>query len=677
MVHLNFLLLLMKPFLPSGTTIFVRQNTTASSCAGLLSRLSYRCLYPRADKVICQSQGMAEDLANHFGLDREKLAVLANPIDITAIQAASAANSVNKSNFAPQLLCVGRLSPEKGLDLLLHALPAVRAAHPNLHLTILGVGSARESLRQLTIQLGIGEAVTFAGFTDPAAYYSATTLFVLPSRYEGMPNALLEAAAAGLPLVATPCCAGVIDLLSCNPPGAWLAAAITHQALAASILTALAELGNSARLRFDHLFLAPFELKTAIAAYADLLAPSPAQVAMLIPTIDQIGGAERQVLLLAKELASRGWRVTIVALSGTGQAAIPELSAANVEYISLAMRKAWIDPRGWFRYLVWHRRRRPAIIHAHLPHASWFARWTRLLAPVRALVDTIHTSKTSGGSSGSGRRTAYRTSNWLSNQITCVSQSVLDSVSAANLAPRNKLQLIPNGVDLPESRLGHESGPVFQWIAVGRLAPVKDYPTLLRAFAVLPGQPTLQIVGTGPDEALLRDLAAELKIESRVHFAGFKANVQPLLHAADAFVLASLWEGLPISILEASAAGLPVVATAAAGSSEAMICGETGYIVPIANPAALAEAMTRIMAMPVEQRLRMGDRGRLFVEENFSLSQVAGQWEQLYTQLLRDHPNSSRQSQTATANAVTIPASSAATAPAESSSASAGETSGP
>lgn len=681
MAHLNFLLLLLKPFLPRRTVIFVRQNTTASfAITSPLSRFAYRYLYPRADKIVCQSQGMAEDLVNHFGLDREKLIVLANPVDIAAIRATCTASSVGNSESAPQLLCIGRLSPEKGVDLLLHALPAVRTAHPNLHLTVLGTGNAEEALRQLTIQLGIAETVTFAGFADPAAYYSTSTLFVLPSRYEGMPNALLEAAAAGLPLVATPCCAGVADLLSGNAPGTWLAPAITHQALAATIITALSELGNSATAlpRFDHPFLAPFELKAAVAAYASLLDSSvePGRLAMLIPTIDQIGGAERQVLLLAQELAARGWRVTLIALSGTGQDSAAALSSAKIDYLSLDMRKAWIDPRGWLRYLAWHRRHHPDIIHAHLPHASWFARWTRLLAPTRVLIDTIHTSKTSSSSGGPGRRIGYQTSNWLATQITCVSQSVLDSVSTANLAPRNKLKVIRNGVALPLPALAREPGSTFQWIAVGRLAPVKDYPTLLRAFAALPGQSRLQIVGTGPEEDSLRALAASLGIHARVHFAGFQANVLPLLRAADAFVLASLWEGLPVSILEASAAGLPVVATAAAGSNEAMISGETGHLVPIANPAALAEAMAQIMAMPTEQRLRMGARGRLFVKQNFSMSQIAGQWEQLYSQLLRDHPVPSRQGVSAAADVVTKPACVAATAQVESASASAGEISG-
>ncbi len=650
MAHLNFLLLLLKPFFPRRTALLIRQNTTASTAAtSVLTRRAYRYLYPRADRIICQSQNMADDLCRSFGIVPEKLVVLTNPVDVAGIRAAYAAQIESHSATAPHLLCVGRLSPEKGVDLLLHALPAVKAIHPNVHLTILGTGSVANYLQQLAVQLGLENAVTFAGYTDPANYYATTTLFVLPSRYEGMPNALLEAAAAGLPITATPCCTGVMDLLH-GAPGVWCTPAITQDALAETILTALAELKSSphSQARINHAFLAPFELPTAIAAYASLIenAANQQSLAMIIPTIDQIGGAERQVLLLSKELASRGWRVTLIALSGNGQAAAAELAAAKVEFLSLEMRKAWIDPRGWLRYRAWFRKHRPAIVHAHLPHATWFARWVRLLAPIRVLIDTIHTSKTTSNAGGPGRPLGYKLSNWLTNQVTCVSEAVAQAALTAGLASHKRLRIIPNGVILPPSPQPRNPNQNFQWIAIGRLSPVKDYPTLLHAFGALPGQPNLQIVGTGPEEARLHDLAAELEIESRIHFAGFKADVQPLLAAADAFVLSSLWEGLPISVLEASAASLPVVATEAAGTREAMLAGgeygQTGLLVPIADPVSLTEAMTQIMLMPEEQRLQMGANGRRFVETNFSLSKVVDQWEDLYTELLRDHPNPAR-----------------------------------
>lgn len=651
MAHLNFLILLLRPFMPRRTRILVRQNTTASASAtGLLIRAAYRYLYPRADGIVCQSQAMADDLVEGFGILRNKLVVLANPIDIPHEFANSSESSDHwPPDSWPCLLVVGRLSPEKGIDLLLKAMPKIVEKFPRTHAVILGNGPEADSLQRLAGELGLINAMTLAGHRDDvSAAFAGATLFVQPSRYEGMSNALLEAAAAGLPIFATPASQGICDLLK-DAPATWVAPAITTDSIAETILQALTVLrSNGAQPRLKHAFLAPYATHTAIAAYTGYLESYAAtrqsiHIAMVIPTLDAIGGAERQVILLAKELAARGNRVTIVALSGTGIAIGDELSQAGIAFVSLGMRKAWIDPRGWQRYLRWARRNRPDILHSHLPHGTLFARWARLVAPVRVQIDTLHTSR----SGGRVQRLGYRVSAFLNNAVTCVSAVVADSAAGAGIALRQYLKILPNGVPLPrlepEPGVASDSqGEPFRWIAVGRLAPVKDYPTMLRAFAKLPGASLLQIVGSGPEESVLRSLAIQLKIDHRVDFSGFQSDVFPLLRAADAFVLSSRWEGLPVAVLEAAAAGLPVVVTNGPGTREAMLPGETGILVPVGNSAALAEAMASVMNMPGEQRRAMGTRGRKFVEEQFSLDTVVDRWERFYTELLQSRPRPSR-----------------------------------
>ncbi len=141
-------------------------------------------------------------------------------------------------------------------------------------------------------------------------------------------------------------------------------------------------------------------------------------IAFLAPTVDRLAGAERQVILLGQGLQSRGWRVSLVALSGDGRAARAELAAGGMDFLSLEMRKGLADPRGWMLFHDWLRQEGPEIVHAHLPHAAWMARWSRLLAPVPVLIDTIHTPDT-----GSlGRRLGYRLSGWLSDRTSAVSQ---------------------------------------------------------------------------------------------------------------------------------------------------------------------------------------------------------------------------------------------------------------
>jgi len=252
--HVNFLALLLRPYFPPKTCLVVRQSATVSSvlASGGVPRYTrwlYRVLYGRADRVICQSRAMAEDLAREAGIDGERIAVLPNPVDTEGVRAARNSPSL-WSGDGPHLLAVGRLEREKGFDLLLEALAAVRRQFPNADLMIAGAGREGPALKALCRSLRLDDAVNFAGHVDhPYAFFAGATLFVLSSRYEGMPNALLEAAAAGLPIVATRASGGVADLLR-GQPGAWLAPEISSEALAATLVNALEVITPGMRLHY-------------------------------------------------------------------------------------------------------------------------------------------------------------------------------------------------------------------------------------------------------------------------------------------------------------------------------------------------------------------------------------------------------------------------------------------
>jgi len=274
MAHLNFLVLLLRPFFDRRTAVLVRQNGTASAALAFgdlpfYTRSAYRLLYPRADCVICQSQAMADDLAQLTGMARDRLAVLPNPIDIGAIRRSIAASSAISPGAGLHLLAVGRLAKVKGFDLQIRALRRVRESVPRAELTIAGTGPEEAVLKALAADLGLDQAVRFVGHVEqPSALFAGATLFVLSSLHEGLPNALLEAAAGGLPLVATPASGGVVNLLQ-GQPGAWLAPGFSSDALAASILTALGSL--SPGQRFPHPFVEQFSVQHAIPAFEQLI----------------------------------------------------------------------------------------------------------------------------------------------------------------------------------------------------------------------------------------------------------------------------------------------------------------------------------------------------------------------------------------------------------------------
>jgi glycosyltransferase involved in cell wall biosynthesis len=368
-------------------------------------------------------------------------------------------------------------------------------------------------------------------------------------------------------------------------------------------------------------------------------------IAFVIPGIDRIAGAERQVILLAKGLRRRGWQVSVVALSGRGGEHAAELTDSGSSFLSLGMRKGLADPRGWIRFHRWLKRERPDVVHAHLPHAAWFARWSRVGAPLRVQVDTLHSTST-----GSlGRQLGYRWSNWLPDRISAVSDAVAVSHLRARMVTSDKLLVIPNGVDVDEwqpdnavrvdvrSEVGWGCDE-FLWLAAGRLDPVKDYPTLLAAMAQLPQTTRLVIAGAGPLLGELRRRAEELGVAHRVRFLGFEPDVRRWMQAADGFVLSSLWEGLPMTLLEAAACALPAVATNIPGSREAVIDGQSGLLALPGSVESLQQAMTRMMQLTADERHSMGTRARERVIANFSLESVLDRWEGLYAQALMHNP---------------------------------------
>jgi glycosyltransferase involved in cell wall biosynthesis len=272
------------------------------------------------------------------------------------------------------------------------------------------------------------------------------------------------------------------------------------------------------------------------------------------------------------------------------------------------------------------------------------ARWSRLIAPVRVVVDTVHSCSTGTV----GRRLGYRWSRWLPDRVTVVSHGVADAYQAAGMVNPGSLTVLPNGVDRellhPDEAMRAKVRNAlaldreFLWFAAGRLEPVKDYPALLAAFALLPQKARLVIAGAGPLQDELIQLAERLCIELRVAFLGFEPNVRRWLQAADGFVLSSRTEGLPMVLLEAAACGLPAVATDIPGTREVVEDDVTGFLAQAGDASALTEKMSALMLASREERRTMGEQAMQRVSERFSLDAVLDQWEALYGELLEHNP---------------------------------------
>ncbi|KPL25761.1 MAG: hypothetical protein AMJ72_13375, partial [Acidithiobacillales bacterium SM1_46] len=230
----------------------------------------------------------------------------------------------------------------------------------------------------------------------------------------------------------------------------------------------------------------------------------------------------------------------------------------------------------------------------------------------------------------------YRIFNWCirrADTLQCISQYTYQMLRDAGY-PRERLRLIPNAVDLKRfavtmgqgERLDDRRHVVF----VGRVERVKGLEVLLDAWTRIGADAArLTIAGNGTERETLMRIAGERGISANISFPGEIRNVGELLATADIYVQPSFQEGLPNSVLEAMAAGLPIVATRISGNEDVVCDGENGLLVPAGDTEALRAALQRLIA---DRTLgaRMGERSRAVIEERFSLPAVIGQLEAAY-----------------------------------------------
>jgi glycosyltransferase involved in cell wall biosynthesis len=363
---------------------------------------------------------------------------------------------------------------------------------------------------------------------------------------------------------------------------------------------------------------------------------------MFLSTSMGMGGADKQLLSAAQLMHAQGHDVCIVSLTELGPMGL-EARSQGIRTESLDMRRGVPDPRGLIRLIRLVRSWKPDVLHSHMVHANLLARVVRLFAPVPVMVSTIHNIYEGGPL----WMAAYRISNGLVDHMTIISEAAANRFVNERIVPRKLLTCVPNGVDTERFRqvapgtrealrssIGVNDG--FVWLAVGRFEIAKDYPNMLHAFAEVSqrhSNAVLLLVGHGSLQEETESLARSLGLGDRIRFLGVRSDVPELMAAADGYVMSSAWEGMPIALLEAAAAGLPIVATRVGGNHEVVRDGESGYLVPPRDHEALGRAMMRLMEQPSEERRAMGERGREHVRVHYGLGRVVERWQDLYRQV--------------------------------------------
>jgi glycosyltransferase involved in cell wall biosynthesis len=361
-------------------------------------------------------------------------------------------------------------------------------------------------------------------------------------------------------------------------------------------------------------------------------------------------GAETFLLHRVTRLDRSRWHPVVAALRPGGELE-PSFRAAGVEVMTFGSERR-LDPPGLLRLAAYLRRARIDILEAHVWYACLVARLVGRLAGVPIVITNEQDVR-------AGANTVRRDLLWLGDATTWMSSACVHITHASQrsfvagtpswLEGSARRVVIPNGIDVARVRAAaaasdgaavrRELGLPADALVIGnvaRLQPAKGHGYLLGAFArVLADRPVsrLVIVGWGEDEAALRRRAADLGIAGRVLFLGKRQDVHRLLAAFDLFAFSSIHEGQGIAILEAMAAGVPVVATAADGIPEMVRDGDTGLLVPPRDDPALAAAILRLAGDPA-LRARLTAAAARMVDSEYSVEAAAARYDQLYDQLL-------------------------------------------
>jgi glycosyltransferase involved in cell wall biosynthesis len=352
---------------------------------------------------------------------------------------------------------------------------------------------------------------------------------------------------------------------------------------------------------------------------------------LILITLAEVGGAQTYVASIVPGLAER-FEVTVAAW---GPGPLPDAArSGGADYVPLSHVRRPVSVRdalGLIELVRLIRTLRPDIVHANSSKAGVLGRLAAALARVPVRIFTVN-----GWAFNAHERLhatlftwAHRAVRPLTSAVICVSEVEREQGVQRRTCTPDRSIVIHNGVDVAEAKASALNGNPPLVLSVTRLQGPKDGMTLARALRALePGTFRAAIVGDGPDRPEI-----EAELGRAAELLGERRDVRQLLGSADLFVLSSRSEGLPLSILEAMASGLPVVASAVGGIPEVVIHDETGLLVPPGDPDALADALRRLLADPALRR-RLGAAGRARAEREFSLERARRAHVELYERLL-------------------------------------------
>jgi len=388
----------------------------------------------------------------------------------------------------------------------------------------------------------------------------------------------------------------------------------------------------------------------------DVQAPSPGEIKVVrLFSRLNIGGPSVHVILLTAGLEARGYRTRlVVGQESTQEGNLLDLAAAKgvrCERLDALGREIRVlsDVRAlWGLYRV-IRDFQPSIVHTHAAKAGLLGRLAARLAGVPVVVHTYH-GHVLRGYFGPVKTALFRAIEALlgplSDALIAVSDAVKQDLVALGVARADRIRVVPLGLDLarlteelPRGALRRVAGvgdeaPLVGM--VGRLVPIKDVPTFLRAAALVrQARPDARfaLVGDGEERAAIEAECQRLGLGREVYFHGWRRDMEAVYGDLDVVVNSSRNEGTPVALIEALAAGRPVVATRVGGTADLLGGGAFGQLVPPQDPGALAHAILDVLRDPASARLRALE-GRAHVLGRHGAARLVDDIDRLYRELL-------------------------------------------
>ncbi len=552
--------------------------------------------YPEFEAIITPSPRMAEHLRLHAGCP---IHLVPNMIEIPAAAPRQAWRN------PPVIGVLGRFDPVKGIDLFIDALAILHQRGIPCRARIGGDGALRGELQRYALTRGVAHSIEWLGWVkDKSAFFEKIDLFCLPSRSETFPITLLEALAHGVPSIATDCGgpsailtehSGLLAAVSASGIADALAHALTHQESATAM-------GEAGRTHVAEQFAIPVVTRRLHETVMNIAA-HPAPVFNLM--FGRLRGGLEQAAVDYAEALTHGGVAHTTLLSP--DAAIASTLKAREEPIIHLGNYGWWD---WLaiirlRRLVRRRRARALICHGNRA-LSLARRAAHHLAPVIAVAHN------------------YRTTQFLAADACLAITAHAKHHLIADGVPAGRIHFMPNMVRLPEQL--HVVTPATPPVigTFGRLIARKGFQDWLEALALLRNRGvafTARLGGDGEDYAELAQQVETLGLTSHVTLTGW-VDAGRFLRELDLFVLPSRHEPFGIALIEAMAHGVPSIATAVEGPREIITHEQEGLLVPAQDPAAMADAMQRLLADPALSR-HLADAAYRRVAQEYTLNAMA------------------------------------------------------